>query len=54
LSLTQHPRDEDLKFQEVYPRLKVEPPWTLYYCIFPNSYTLVTLLQIDPRFWWWT
>jgi hypothetical protein len=26
LSLTQHPRDEDLKFQEVYPRLKVEPP----------------------------
>jgi hypothetical protein len=26
LILTQHPRDEDLKLQEVCPRLKVEPP----------------------------
>ncbi len=32
------------------PRLEVEPPQAWYYCISPNSYTLVILLQVDPTF----
>ncbi len=28
--------------------LEVEPLWASYYCIFPNSRTLVILLQVDP------
>jgi hypothetical protein len=26
------------------------PPWTWYYCISPNFFTLVILLQVDPAF----
>ncbi len=35
-TLTQHPRDEE-----------PEPPRAWYYCISPNSRTLVILLQVD-------
>jgi hypothetical protein len=48
LTLTQHPRDKELKPQEVRVRLEVEPPRTWYYRISPNSHTLVILLQVDP------
>jgi hypothetical protein len=50
LTLIQHPRDEDPEPREVRIRLKVEslPAW--YYCISPNSRTLVILLQIDFAF----
>jgi len=46
--LTQHPRDENLNLQEVHACLEIDPPWAYYYCIFPNSHTLVILLQVDP------
>jgi hypothetical protein len=48
LTLTQHPRDEELEPREVRARLKVEPPRAWYYRISPNSRTLVILLQVDP------
>ncbi len=48
LTLTQHPRDEELEPREVRARLEVEPPRAWYYCISPNSRTLVILLQVDP------
>ncbi len=32
----------------MHARLEVEPPRAWYYCISPNSHTLVILLQIDP------
>jgi hypothetical protein len=32
----------------VRARLEVEPPRAWYYCISPNSRTLVILLQVDP------
>ncbi|CAK9190965.1 unnamed protein product [Sphagnum troendelagicum] len=48
LTLTQHPRDEELKPREVRARLEVEPPRAWYYRISPNSRALVTLLQVDP------
>jgi hypothetical protein len=48
LTLTQHPRDEEPEPREVRARLEVEPPRTWYYCILPNSRTLVILLQVDP------
>jgi hypothetical protein len=48
--MTQHPCDEDPKSQEVRHHLEVEPRWTWYYRIFPNSRTLVFLLQIDFAF----
>jgi len=32
----------------VCARLEVEPPRAWYYRIFPNSCTLVILLQVDP------
>jgi hypothetical protein len=48
LTLTQHPCDEELKPREVRTRLEVEPPQAWYYCILPNSRTLVILLQVDP------
>ncbi len=48
LTLTQHPRDEEPEPREVRARLEVEPPRAWYYRIFPNSRTLVTLLQVDP------
>ncbi len=44
LILTQHPRDEELEIQEVCARLEVEPLQAWYYCISPNSCTLVILL----------
>jgi hypothetical protein len=47
LTLTQHPRDEQLKPREVRACLEVEPPRAWYYRISPNSRTLVILLQVD-------
>ncbi len=47
LTLTQHPRDEELEPREVRARLEVEPPRAWYYRISPNSRTLVILLQVD-------
>jgi hypothetical protein len=48
LTLTQHPRDEEPKLQEVRARLEVEPLRTWYYRIFSNSRNLMILLQVDP------
>jgi hypothetical protein len=48
LTLTQHPRDEELEPREVCTCLEVEPLRAWYYCISPNSRTLVILLQVDP------
>jgi hypothetical protein len=48
LTLTQHPCDEDPESRKVHARLEVDPPRAWYYCIFPNSCTLVMLLQVDP------
>jgi hypothetical protein len=48
LTLTQHPRDEELEPREVRALLEVEPPRAWYYRISPNSRTLVILLQVDP------
>jgi hypothetical protein len=48
LTLTQHPRDEELEPREVCARLEVKPPRAWYYRISPNSRTLVILLQVDP------
>ncbi len=48
LTLTQHPRDEELEPREVRARLEVEPHRASYYRISPNFRTLVILLQIDP------
>jgi hypothetical protein len=50
LTLTQHPRDEELELQEVRAHLEVEPPRAWYYFISSNSHTLVILLQVDPAF----
>jgi hypothetical protein len=50
LTLTQHPRDEDLELQKVCACLEIEPLRTRYYRISPNSRTLVILLQVDPTF----
>jgi hypothetical protein len=47
LTLTQHPRDEEPKSQEVNARLEVNPLQAWYYHISPNSRTLVILLQVD-------
>ncbi len=47
LTLTQHPRDENLEPWEVRTRFEVDPPRTWYYCIFLNFHTLVILLQIN-------
>ncbi len=48
LTLTQHLRNEELEPREVHARFEVEPPQAWYYHIFPNSRTLVILLQVDP------
>jgi hypothetical protein len=48
LTLTQHPRDEELEPREVPARFEVEPPRAWYYHISLNSCTLVILLQVDP------
>ncbi len=50
LTLTQHPRDENLAPREVHTHLEIDPLWAWYYRIFPNSRTLVFLLQVDPTF----
>jgi hypothetical protein len=50
LTLTQHPRDEELEPREVRTPLEVEAPRAWYYHISPNSRTLVILLQVDPTF----
>jgi hypothetical protein len=47
LTLTQQPRDEEPEPWKVRACLKVEPPRAWYYCISPNSHTLVILLQVD-------
>jgi hypothetical protein len=47
LTLTQHPRDEELKPRKARARLEVEPLRAWYYRISPNSRTLVILLQVD-------
>jgi hypothetical protein len=47
LTLTQHPRDEELEPREVRARLEVEPPRAWYYRISPNYRTLVILLQVN-------
>jgi hypothetical protein len=47
LTLTQHPRDEEFEPREVRAHLEVEPLQAWYYCISPNSHTLVILLQVD-------
>jgi hypothetical protein len=46
-SLTQHLHDEDPELREVCFRLEVKPYQTCYYCISPNSLTLMNLLQIN-------
>jgi len=48
LTLTQHPCDEEPKPREVCACFEIEPPQAWYYRIFPNSRTLVILLQVDP------
>jgi hypothetical protein len=48
LTLMQHPRDEEFEPREVHAHFEVEPPWAWYYRIFPNSRTLMILLQFDP------
>jgi len=48
LTLTQHPRDEKPELRKVRACLEVEPLRAWYYRIFPNSRTLVILLQVDP------
>jgi hypothetical protein len=48
LTLTQHPRDEEPKPQEVRTHPEVEPHPACYYRISPNFQTLVILLQINP------
>jgi hypothetical protein len=48
LTLTRHPRDEELELREMRACLEVEPPRAWYYRISPNSRTLVILLQVDP------
>ncbi len=48
MTLTQHPRDEDPKPQEVHTHFEVEPPQVWYYRIFPNFCMLVILLQVNP------
>jgi hypothetical protein len=50
LTLTRHPRDEEPEPREVRVQFEVEPPRAWYYCISPNSRTLVILLQVDPAF----
>jgi hypothetical protein len=48
LTLTQHPRDEELEPQKVRARLEIEPLRAWYYHILSNSHALVILLQVDP------
>jgi hypothetical protein len=46
----QHFHDENPAPREVRVRLKVDPLQAWYYCISPNSHTLVILLQVNPAF----
>jgi hypothetical protein len=50
LTLTQHPHDEDLESRKLHAYFEIEPFRTWYYRIFPNSHTLVILLQVHPAF----
>ncbi len=47
-TLTHHLHDEKPKLQEVRLHIEIEPLQIWYYRIFPNSHTLVILLQVDP------
>jgi hypothetical protein len=47
LTLMQHLRDENLGPWELHVCFDVDPLQAWYYCISPNSHTLVILLQID-------
>jgi hypothetical protein len=44
----QHLHDEDFEPREVRARLEINLLRAWYYRIFPNSRTLVILLQVDP------
>jgi hypothetical protein len=48
LTTMQHPCDEEPEPREVCAYLEGEPLWAWYYRIFPNSRTLVILLQVNP------
>jgi hypothetical protein len=48
LTLTQHPRDENLKPREVRVCLEIDPPQAWCYCIFPNFRNIMILLQVNP------
>ncbi len=48
LTLMQHLRDEIPAPRKVCTHLEVDPLRTWYYRIFPNSRTLVILLQVNP------
>jgi hypothetical protein len=48
LTLMQHPRDENPASRTMHARLEINPLRACYYRIFPNSHTLVILLQVDP------
>jgi len=48
LTLTQHLHAEDPKPRKVCARLKIDPLQAWYYCISPNSRTMVILLQVNP------
>jgi hypothetical protein len=50
LTLTQHPRDEDLEPWNVCIHLEVDPSRAWYYRIYPNFHTLVILLQLNSTF----
>ncbi len=50
LTLIQHLHDEEFELRKVRAHLEVNPPQVWYYCISPNSRTMVNLLQVDPAF----
>jgi hypothetical protein len=47
-TLTQHLHDEEFEVRDMRAHLEIEHPRAWYYHIFPNSHTLVMLLQVDP------
>jgi hypothetical protein len=50
LTLIQHPRDEDPAPRKVRACFEINPLRAWYYCISPNSRTLVILLQVNPAY----
>ncbi len=46
----QHFHDEKFELRKVRAHLEVNPPRAWYYCISPNSHSMVNLLQVDPAF----